>query len=100
MDSLIPPQDSLITIKSALNMPINDILLDCYAHNTELLYKRLQNWISLSLLHFNNVQIEQNVLERFNLLLILIKHTQVGNKEQINVCIKIDSQEEACKLNN
>ena len=54
---------------------------ECYEYNTDLLYKRLQNWISLSLLHFNNVQIEQNVLERFNLLSLLIKQNQTNDED-------------------
>ena len=90
MDSLITPKDSLITIKSALNMSINDILSKCYEHNTEILYRRLQNWISLSLVHFNNVQIEQKVLDRFNLLLLLIKQSQIGNNQ--NDITKLDPQ--------
>ena len=95
MDTLMPPKDSLITIKSALNLPINDILSECYEHNTELLYKRLQNWISLSLLHFNNVQIEQNVLERFHLLSLLIKHNQIGDED--DKALK-SSKQQTCKL--
>lgn len=72
-------------------MSINDILSECYEHNTELLYRRLQNWISLSLLHFNNVQIEQKVLDRFNLLSLLIKQSQIGNTDQNDVT-KLDAQ--------
>ena len=72
-------------------MSINDILSECYKHNTELLYRRLQNWISLSLLHFNNVQIEQKVLDRFNLLSLLIKHNEIGNIDQNDVT-KLDAQ--------
>ena len=83
MDSLLPPIDPLLTIKCALSTPINDILSDCYTSNTELLHKRLQNWISLSLLHSNNVQIEQAVLERFNLLSQLIKEAQISIDTQI-----------------
>ena len=90
MDSLITPKDSLFTINSALNTSINDILSKCYEHNTEILYRRLQNWISLSLVHFNNVQIEQKVLDRFNLLLLLIKQSQIGNNQ--NDITKLDPQ--------
>lgn len=84
MDSLMPPKDPLLTIKSALYTPINDILSDCYRNSAELLYKRLQNWISLSVLHSNNVQIEQVILERFNLLSQLIKETQISTNTQID----------------
>lgn len=84
MDSLLPPTDPLLTIKEALDAPINDILLDCYENNTELLYKRLQNWISLSLLHSNNIKIEQSILERFNLLSQLIKEAQISSDTQIS----------------
>ena len=96
MDSLMPLKDSLITIKSALNLqPINDILSECYEYNTDLLYKRLQNWISLSLLHFNNVQIEQNVLERFNLLSLLIKQNQINDEDDTML---ERSKQQICKL--
>lgn len=78
MDSLMPPKDALMTIQTALYTPINDILSDCYVTNTELLHKRLQNWISLSLLHSNNVEINQIVLDRFNLLSQLIKEAQTS----------------------
>lgn len=97
MDSLIPPKDSLITIKSALSMPINDILLDCYTHNTELFHKRLQNWISLSLLHFSNVEIQQNVLDRFNMLSQMFKISQNAHEDHINENLKEISQQQACK---
>ena len=92
IDSLLPPKDPLLTIESALNMPLNDILSDCYTNNTELLHNRLQNWISLSLLHSNNVQINQTILERFNLLSQLIKEsTDVQNQST-------EVHEEMCKL--
>ena len=84
MDSLMPPKDALLTIQTALYTPVNDILSDCYVTNTELLHKRLQNWISLSLLHSNNVQMNQTVLERFNLLSQLIKEAQVTIDTQRN----------------
>ena len=76
LDCLMPPKDALTTIQNALNTPINDILSKCYETNTELLHKRLQNWISLSLLHSSNVEINQFVLDRFNLLSQLIKEAQ------------------------
>ena len=78
MDSLMPPKDALMTIKLAMYTPINDLLSDCYTNNTELLYRRLQKWTSLSLLHSNHVQINQTVLDRFNLLSQLIKEAQIG----------------------
>ena len=84
MDSLMPPKDALMTIQTALYTPINDILSDCYVTNTYLLHKRLQNWISLSLLHSNNVQMNHTVLERFNLLCQLIKDAQVAIDTQRN----------------
>lgn len=92
MDTLVPLKDSLITIKGALNMSINDILSEC---KPDLHYKRLQNWISL--LHFNNAQIEQNVLDRFNLLSLLIKDSHVdGNIDKI----PNDSLKQTCKFNH
>lgn len=97
MDSLMPPKDSLLTVKSALNTPINDILSKCYADSTELLHKRLQNWISLALLHSNNVQIEQTVLDRFNLLSQLIKEAQISADTQ-NESIDLNLQKETCEL--
>ena len=84
MDSLMPPKDALMTIQNALYTPINDILSDCYVANTELLHNRLQNWISLSLLHSDNVQMNHTVLERFNLLSQLIKDAQVAIDTQKN----------------
>ena len=84
MDSLVPPKDALMTIQNALYTPINDILSDCYETNTELLHKRLQNWISLSLLHSSNVQMNHTVLERFNLLSQLIKEAQITSNPQRN----------------
>ena len=44
----------------------------------------MQKWISLSLLHSNNAQIEQIVLERFYLLSQLIKEAQVSADTQIS----------------
>ena len=76
MDCLMPPKDALMTIQNALDTSINDILSDCYITNTELLHKRLHNWISLSLLHSNNIEINQIVLDKFNLLSQLIKEAQ------------------------
>ena len=93
MDSLLPPIDPLLTIKCALSTPINDILSDCYTNNTELLHKRLQNWISLSLLHSNNVQIEQAVLDRFNLLSQLIKEAQISKDTEIQ-----SVEQQTCKF--
>ena len=94
MDSLLPPMDQLLTIKQALDTPINDILSDCYTNNTELLHKRLPNWISLSLLHSNNVQIEQAVLDRFNLLSQLIKEAQICHNQNVEESL----HKQACKL--
>ena len=82
MDCLMPPKDALMIIQNALYTPINDILSDCYVTNTELLHKRLHNWISLSLLHSNNVEINQIVLDRFNLLSQLIKEAQTSTDNQ------------------
>ena len=97
MDSLLPPIDPLLTIKEALDKPINDILSDCYnTHNTELLHKRLQNWVSLALLHSNNVQIEQAVLDRFNLLSQLIKEAQLNPANQ-NQIIEQSLHKQPCK---
>ena len=84
MDSLMPPIDALMTIQTALYTPINDILSDCYVTNTELLHKRLQNWISLALLHSSNVQMNHTVLERFNLLSQLIREAQITTDMQRN----------------
>ena len=84
MDCLMPPKDALTTIQNALYTAINDILSDCYVTNTELLHKRLHNWISLSLLHSNNVEINHTVLERFNLLSHLIKEGQIITDTQRN----------------
>ena len=98
IDSLMPPKGSLLTIKSALNTSINDILSKCYADSTELLHKRLHNWISLALLHSNNVQIEQTVLDRFNLLSQLIKEA-ISTDIQTSQNQSID-QKETCKLMN
>ena len=97
MDSLLPPKDSLLTIKCALNTPINDILLECYTNKTELLHKRLPNWISLSLLHSNNVQIEQAVLDRFNLLSQLIKEAQISTDAH-NQNVEQSLHKQTCKL--
>ena len=84
MDCLMPPKDALMTIQNALYTPINDILSDCYVTNTELLHKRLHNWVSLSLLHSNNVQMNHTILERFNLLSQLIKEAQTTIDTQRN----------------
>ena len=97
MDSLLPLIDPLLTIKYALNTPINDILLDCYTNKTELLHKRLQNWISLSVLHSNNVQIDEDVLDRFNLLSQLIKDAQISADTQ-NQSVKQSLHKQTCEL--
>ena len=97
MDSLLPPIDPLLTIKCALNTPINDILSDCYTNKTELFHKRLQNWISLSLLHSNNIQIEQAVLDRFYLLSQFIKEAQINTDTQ-NQSIEQSIHKQTCKL--
>jgi len=101
MDSLMQPKHPLLTIKGALNTPINDILSDCYTNNAEFYHSRLQNWISLSVLHSNNVQIEKIVLERFNLLSQLIKGVQISTDTQIDrsqLQIIEDSPKQSCKL--
>ena len=97
MDSLLAPVDPLLTIKIAMDTPINDILSDCYTNNTELLHKRLQNWICLALLQSNNVQIEQTVLDRFNLLSHLIKKAQFTADTQ-SQSVEQSSCKETCKL--
>ena len=90
MDSLMVPKEPLLTTESALNAPINDILSDCFVNNTQLLHSRLQNWVSLSLLHSDNAQIEQTVLERFNLLSQLIKEAHISVDTQISDDVSIE----------
>ena len=97
MDSLMPPKDALLTIQTALYTPINDILSSCYVTNRGLLHKRLQKWISLSLLHSNNVQMNQTVLERFNLLSQLIREAQITTDMQRN--LNLSQEQNSLKQN-
>ena len=97
MDSLMLPKDGLLTIQTALCTPINDILSGYYVNNTELLHKRLQKWISLSLLHSNNVQMNQTILERFNLLSQLIREAQITTDMQRN--LNLSQEQNSLKQN-
>ena len=100
MDSLLPPENPLFTIKDAMCIPISDILSDCYNNSTELLLNRLQNWISLPLLHSSNAQIEQTVLDRFNFLSQLVKGVQVSSDTQRSQNQSTDQNlhKQTCKL--
>ena len=89
-DSLVLPKHQLLTLKSALSTPINEILTCCYKKEVNLLHRRLQNWISLSLLHSNNVQTEKTMLKRFVLLSKMIKEDQIATD--------ISSNKQTCKL--
>ena len=83
MDSLISPKDSVFTVEKALNMSINDILLECYNGDKELFYKKIQNCISpTSLLQSSNVPTEY-ALQRYDILsqLVGINHASAENKE-------------------
>ena len=75
LDSLMLPKDALFTIEEALCTPINELLTNCYSHDTELLQRRLQHCISLqNLLPLSN-DVEQ-AIGRFNVLSRLIKEGQ------------------------
>ena len=81
MDSLISPKDSVFTVEKALNMSINDILLECYNGDKELFYKKIQNCISpTSLLQSSNVPTEY-ALQRYDILSQLVNHVSAENKE-------------------
>ena len=72
MDSLILPKDSFFTIEKALNMSINDILLECYNGDKELFYRKIQSCISpTSLLQFSNVPTEYT-LQRYDIFSQLV----------------------------
>ena len=85
MDSLMPPKDSFLTIEKALSMPINDILLEYYDNNKELLYKKVQSCISpTSLLQFSDVSTE-HTLQRYDMLSQLVsKNDNSAENEKIN----------------
>jgi len=98
VDSLVPPKDSLFTIDQALNTPINELLLDCYSRDTELLQRRLQHCISLPyLLPSSNDSVDQ-AMGRFNVLSQLVKEGQISDDSRINKTFLEDSLQETCKF--
>ena len=83
LDSLMSPKDSFFTIKQALNVSINDILLECYNGDKELFYKKIQSCISpTSLLQFSNVPTEYT-LQRYDILshLVGMSHVSAENEK-------------------
>ena len=98
VDSLVPPKDSLFTIDQALNTPINDILLNCYSNDTELLQRRLQHCISLPYLLPSSNESVDLALERFNALSQLVKDGQISDDSHLNQSLLEDSLQQTCKL--
>ena len=96
MDSLISPKDSFFTIEKALNMSINDILLECYNSDKELFYRKIQSCVSpTSLLQFSNVSMD-DTLQRYDILsqLVTMNHVSADNNESESL------HQQTCKFSN